>query len=290
MPLTDLPNISWTLSQASKAAELTLGRLHGFRIRIPTDNRIARARSVLTEGSRIPWFDLADDSQTRVAEAMRTVLEQYLITRSIVLPSKELRERLRWLLEGPDLPRNDAKTSAHDVQFELLTGAVLDLAGIRGVRLEEPDWRIPAGDKDIAVAAKRLCSLKSATKRVRKAIGQIRRQGIPGIVLLNLDQLVRGMSAGEAAQFVTSALKEFRQLVARWNAEDVVFALFGFATSFDWVSTEVGGVLGLRVFSKGEIIASPGDLPEAPRIEAKLRLMGHNIITSAARAMDEIPL
>ena len=278
------------MSQASKAAELTLARLHGFRIRIPTNNRLARARSVLIEGSRIPWFDLADDSQKRVGEATRTVFEQYLITRSIVLPSKELRERLRWLLEGPDLPRKDAKTSAHDVQFELLAGAVLALAGISGVRLDEPDWRIPAGDREITVAAKRLSSLKSTTKRVRDAIGQIRRQLIPGIILLNLDQLVGGMSPGEATQFVTSAVKEFRQLVARWKVEDIVFALFGFATSFDWVSTELGGVLRLRVFSKGEIIGSPSDLEDAPRIKAKLRLMGHNIITSAARAMDEIPL
>jgi hypothetical protein len=46
-------------------------------------------------------------------------------------------------------------------------------------------------------------------------------------------------------------------------------------------------VLSTRLFTHGEIIAT--DMSEAPKIEAKLRVIGRNIIASIAATMQEVP-
>jgi hypothetical protein len=214
-------------------------------------------------------------------------MEQYLIVRAVGAASDQLKERLRWLVEGTDLPGASRKTTAHDVQFELVVGAMLVHAGFRDVRLEDPDWRIRIAETEIAVAVKRLSSVKAMVKRVRKAISQIRRYNLPGLILLNLDQLVTRLPPAAAMTRVETVMKQARALVATQRAEDCVEGLFGLSTSFEWLSHPLGDGLGVRPFMHGEVIAR--DLSEVPRIRATLERLGRNIAASVGRTLNEVP-
>ncbi len=160
-------------------------------------------------------------------------------------------------------------------------------AGIQGVRLDEPDWRIVAGDREIGIAAKRVSSTKNYTKLIRKAISQIRAQGSPGVIVLNFDALVGTDAPSQAAGRVTTMVKEARNLVGTLKAEDVVFSLFGFATSFQVLWSSVGGALGIEVFTHGEVIEP--DLSNASNIRGWFDRIGGNIMRSVNRAMQEMP-
>lgn len=285
--LVEYPDASWGLSQALTAARFVEWCLRDYGVRIPEDNRLRRAAHIVDEANQVSWDTLPTEFQRDASEATRTIMEQYMIVRAVTKPDKALRERLRWLLKGEVRPGRKSETQPYDVQFELLVGASLTLAGIEGVRMAEPDWRILAGTREIGITAKRIASVKSLTKRVRRAIGQIRRHGSPGVILLNLDSLHVGHQPGAAAAGVTGILKAARQLVATLDAEDSVFCLFGFATTFEWFLSPVGGALGVHLFSHGEVIAN--ELSEAPQIRAWFDRLGRNVMRSITHAMSEMP-
>jgi len=177
------------LAQSLTAAHFVDWCLRGFGVRIPLENRLKRAAQIVEAGSQAAWEDLSLDYRLQRAQAARTLMEQYLIVRAIIEPNDALKERLRWLLRGEVRPNRRTSTQPYDVQFELFAGAALVHAGIQGVRLEEPDWRIRAGQREIGVAAKRVSSTKNYTKTIRDAIRQIRGQGCPGVIVLNFDAL-----------------------------------------------------------------------------------------------------
>jgi len=281
------PGLSWSFAQSLKAARFVDWCLRDFGVRIPLENRLKRAAQIVETGSQTSWDDLSLDYRLDLAEAARTLMEQYLIVRAVIEPTKALKERLRWLLRGEVRPNRKSSTQPYDVQFELFAGAALVHAGIQGVRLEEPDWRIRAGEREVGVAAKRVSSTKNYTKIVRDAIRQIRGQGCPGVIVLNFDALCGTDVRSEAARRVTAWVKEARALVRTVEAEDVIFCLFGFATSFQVFSSAVGGALGMEVFTHGEVIEP--DLSHASDIKAWFNRIGGNILRSIGRAMQEMP-
>jgi hypothetical protein len=281
------PHLSWSLAQSLTAARFVEWCLQDFGVRIPPENRLQRAAQIVETGSETPWEDLSLDYRLQLSEAARTLMEQYLIVRAIIEPNKALKERLRWLLKGDVRPNRKSSTHPYDVQFELFAGTALIHAGIHGVRLEEPDWRIRAGEREVGVAAKRVSSIKNYTKLVRDAIRQIRRQGCPGVIVLNFDALCSTDVRSEAASRVTALVKEARELVRSVEAEEVIFCLFGFATSFQVLSSAVGGTLGMEVFTHGEVIEP--DLSHAGEIKVWFSRIGGSIIRSVDRAMREMP-
>jgi hypothetical protein len=278
---------SWGFSQALLAAGFVEWSLRDFGLRIPADNRMNRAAQVVQVATQTTWEEMSLEYRQDLSQAARTILEQYLIVRAIHDPNDALKERLRWLLKGSVRPRRKDQTQPYDVQFELFAGAALTHAGIQGVRLDEPDWRVEAGDREIGIAAKRVSSRKNYTKLVHKAISQIRGQGCPGVIVLNFDELIGNDEPLVAADRVTAMVKEARQLVATRKAEDVVFCLFGFATSFELLWSPVGGVLGSQLFTHGEVIEP--NLSNASKIKAWFGLLGSNIMHSVTRAMRDMP-
>jgi len=278
---------SWGFSQALVGARFVEWSLRDFGLRIPSDNRITGAAQILEVATWTPWEEMSVEYRIDLAQAARTILEQYLIVRAIRDPNEALKERLRWLLKGSVRPRRKDQTQPYDVQFELFAGASLTHAGIQGVRLDEPDWRVAAGDREIGIAAKRVSSRKNYTKLVHRAISQIRGQGCPGVIVLNLDAPIGNDDPSAAADRVTAMVKEARKLVATLEAEDVVFCLFGFATSFHLLWSPGGGVLGSELFTHGEVIEP--DLSNASKIKGWFGMLGGNIMRSVNRAMQEMP-
>lgn len=284
----DGPTASWGFSQAVLGAGFVQWSLRNFGLRVPRENRTRRAAEVVELAGQTPWDELAVEFQRDVSQAARTVMEQYLIVRAIAEPNDVLKERLRWLLKGPVAPNRTDDTQPYNVQFELCVGAALTHAGIQGVRLEEPDWRIVAGDREIGIAAKRVSSAKNYAKLVRKAISQMRAHGCPGMIVLNFDPQIATDEPAAAAARVTAMVKEGRELIRTLNAEDVVFGLFGFATSFQVLWSPVGGAVGIEVFTHGELIEP--DLSNASKIRAWFGRIGGNIMRSIRRAMQEMPV
>lgn len=282
------PDASWDFSQALTAARFVDWCLRDFGVRVPPTNRLQLAARIVEIASQTPWEELSLECRQQLSAAARTVMEQYLIVRAITEPHDALKERLRWLLKGAVHQGRKGSTQPYDVQFELFAGATLVHAGIQEVRLEEPDWRIRAGDREIGLAAKRVSSRKNYTKLVRKAVAQIRGQGCPGVIVLNFDALCGTEERFEAAARVTALVKEARQLVATLEAEDVVFCLFGFATSFQLLWSPEGGALGIEVFTHGEVIEP--DLSRATQINAWFSRIGGNVMQSVSRAMHEMPV
>ena len=278
---------SWGFSQAIVGARFVEWSFRDFGLRVPANNRITRAAQILEVATRTPWEEMSAEYRLDLTQAARTVLEQYLIVRAIHDQNKALKDRLRWLLKGSVRPRRKDQTQPYDVQFELFAGAALTHAGIEGVRLDEPDWRVAAGDREVGIAAKRVSSRKNYTKLVRKALSQIRGQGCPGVVVLNFDALIENEDPSAAAGQVTAMVKEARQLVATLNAEDVVFCLFGFATSFELLWSPGGGVLGSQLFTHGEVIEP--NMSNASKITAWFGMLGSNIMRSVTRAMRDMP-
>jgi hypothetical protein len=269
------------------AARFVDWSLRDFGVRVPAENRLQRAAHIVEVGGQTPWEELSLEYRQQLSEAARTLMEQYLIVRAITEPHHAVKERLRWLLKGELRAGRKSSTQPYDVQFELFAGAMLVHAGIQGVRLDEPDWRIRAGSRDIGLAVKRVSSRKNYTKLLRYAIRQIRRQNCPGVIVLNFDALCSGDERSTAAARVTTLVKEARQLVAALAAEDVILCLFGFATSFQVVWPYIDGALGSEVFTHGEVIEP--ELSHAFEIKAWFARLGANIVRSVDRAMQAIP-
>ncbi len=283
----EAPTASWGFSQALVTARFVEWCLRDFGLRVPVENRTRRAADVVERASQTPWDELAVEFRRDLSEAARTVMEQYLIVRAIAEPNDALKERLWWLLKGPLRPGRKDASQPYDVQFELFAGAALMHAGIQGVQLDEPDWRIAAGDREVGIAVKRVSSRKNYAKLVHKAVSQIRNQGCPGVIVMNFDALVGTDKPYEAAVRVTSMVREAREFMRTLEAEDAVFCLFGFATSFNVLWSPLGGALGIEVFTHGEVIEP--DLSNASKIRAWFDRIGGNIMRSIRRAMQELP-
>lgn len=294
-PLGPPPPDSWTIENTLRAADLTLDRLRSLDVRVPTDNRLVRARAYVARSMQVPWNVMSSEDHDLVAEASRTIVEQYLIVRAMLKAGHDVRNRLRRLLEGGDLPWGSVNTEARDTQFELAVGALLWMGGVHGIRLGEPDWRIQAGPSDLGIAVKRLSSRRNRFKRVRNAIEQIHRQGIPGIVILNLDQLAKAPTAEEENESVTRLVREFKQLAEDHNnkcaitgADGWVLGIFGFVAGFEWLNHFDVGVLGLRVFYHAELLVD--SLARAPAIHSTLALLAKNAKRDLAAAFSDSEL
>jgi hypothetical protein len=90
---------------------------------------------------------------------------------------------VRRMLEDSGLPQDSgAETPGRDAQFELFVAAVCQSAGLEPVGYEEPDVICSLDGVRYAIAAKRVKSLGSLDKRVKKAAEQIQRASLPGII------------------------------------------------------------------------------------------------------------
>lgn len=186
------PGFRLQIGDLLASAAATLARLHALGVALPPSNRLARARSqvegLLREADThgplnvdAAWF----------GELLRTMLEHHLIVRCIDASDPREVELVGAILSGGDTPAEDRRTHARDTQLELVVATMLRLAGVVGVHLGEPDLRIPAGSETLGIAVKRISSRKQLSKRLKKAVRQIRSQDQRGLVVVGLDALGR---------------------------------------------------------------------------------------------------
>jgi len=176
----------WDGQQLLRAAEYVRSRAHhhlGGRV---LGSRLAANAQLIASNLVVP-HDHAVVQQR--FDANRSTIEFFWIVRALdrglICPDYRLERAVRGFpgrYAGGD-------TSPWDFQQELLWHSALVLGGIAGVRVEEPDLTIQAGEQRIALAIKRLSTLKGARsdERSREAARQIGRSGHPGAIILQID-------------------------------------------------------------------------------------------------------
>lgn len=96
------------------------------------------------------------------------------------------KRRLSQLISGAELPTNESDAaSARDFQFESFVGAVCELSGY-GVQFDEPDLVISGDGGPFGIAAKRPRNDRKVEKHCKKAIRQIRKSGMRGLIALDV--------------------------------------------------------------------------------------------------------
>jgi hypothetical protein len=94
---------------------------------------------------------------------------------------------LRKLVKDSVLPQNDRATSpGRDAAFEIHIGAVCTASRFLPVAWEEPDVTCFLDGTKHGFAAKRLKNMRRLQQRVSKAVKQIGRSGLPGLIILDL--------------------------------------------------------------------------------------------------------
>jgi hypothetical protein len=174
----------------------TEARLATFGIPIPAGNRLLRARKMLedVQARRLILSATDDALLNRVTEAQWTIVEQYFATRALGRPGRRLsdthRRKLEEMLSGTDTPEDDRNHLARNTQFELYIAALFTMGDLPCV-LEEPDLRFEHLGRPHGVAAKRVRSFRKAAKNALKAADQVLASGLPGVVAVNVDVLLK---------------------------------------------------------------------------------------------------
>jgi hypothetical protein len=172
------------LTRAENAAYVieTLRKL-GFALN--PSSRLMRMHRVLQQGktefgTRDFWIALESDrDMVQLGFALRELQADggNLAFRNVV-------ERL---LNDSVLPQHDRKDSAgRDAQFELYLAAVCQKAKLLPVGYDEPDVTCFIDGEPFCIAAKRIKSVKQASKRIKVAAGQISNGTRPGIIALDM--------------------------------------------------------------------------------------------------------
>ena len=271
-------------------ARFAVARLRELGVAIPPGNRLDRARAkvdrLLREAQEGEEGGEVVVDTVRFGEMLRTLLEHYLIVRSIDEDDPREVQHVASILSGSDAPVDDASSRSRDAQFELLVATVLRLGGVVGVHLGEPDLRIPAGAETLGVAVKRLSSAKQLTKRVKKAVAQIRGQGQRGLVVVGLDALVEAQSVDIASTESARLTAECRRVLRDYRYEEDVVGVLGLATRFLPVVSVEGVVIGIHIDAHLELVAP---LEEAGPIRLRLALIGRNVMRSIGRELAHLP-
>jgi len=169
-----------------------------FGVRVPPTGRHQRAlkliRSVNDEALRLDPTDA--QLLRRLQHAHRDAYELFLIAYAASLRRKRADspftiQRLQALMSGRELGGGDPHP--RNIQFELYVAAMLVLGSLE-VTDGEPDLRLLYGTETIGVAAKRLTSLTptQADRNFGKAVDQIARSRLRGLVAINLDSRFSG--------------------------------------------------------------------------------------------------
>jgi hypothetical protein len=151
---------------------------------------------------------------------MNAIVEVYQL-RKIVKAAESSSQREMWrprlipLISGAESPKNEAcAASARDSQFESFIGAVFELSGF-GVEFAEPDLIISDDHQRFAIAAKRPRNAQAVDKNCKKAVRQIRKSGLPGLIALDLsfalqaDRCINGNDSRAGVLYVDAVANSF---------------------------------------------------------------------------------
>ncbi len=141
------------------------------------------------------------------------VLEQHTIVR-VVNPTGRLsavgRQKLRAMLGGPDITKDETNSIARNTQFELYVGAVLAFGGV-SLELEEPDLTVQYLGRVTGIAAKRVRSPPELERRVGDPVEPVTRSGSPVSSRSTLIAWLPGLERPRQLTFWQDVLSEIKK-------------------------------------------------------------------------------
>lgn len=155
-------------------------------IRVPPASRLWQMNKLLNSGTATiepnhPDFEIALEAE-RDLQMLGFVFDHCPST----LRTAAFLERLEKLVSDAVLPQNNrTKSPGRDAAFELFIGAVCVAGKLLPVAWEEPDVTCVWNDVKYGFAAKRIKNLKNLETRIREAVIQVERSGLPGVIVLD---------------------------------------------------------------------------------------------------------
>ncbi len=155
-------------------------------VRVPPSSRLKRMHDLLVADEGMiepsdPEFETALEAE-RDMQLLAFVFDQLAAAE----PNDEYRRLVKKVVDDSVLPNHDRTQSVgRNAAFELFVGAICTSAQMLSVAWEEPDVTCVFDGIKYAFAAKRLKSVNSLLARVRKAVEQIDRSGLPGVIALD---------------------------------------------------------------------------------------------------------
>jgi hypothetical protein len=233
--------------------EGSLRHLARMGVTIPANCRQKRALALLRRINRPDGALKPDDPAflRRVESSWRTTWETILITHAAFERRRQraktpfTNRQLRRMLGGDELGDTPSATAARDTQFELFVAALFAHTPV-DVLAGEPDIRVSLGPERIGIAAKRIRSLKPQriAERVEKAIEQIRRSGLRGMLAINLDARLEGAQLPPMAEERVTLFVEKLDIILDYLKPCVedpnVLGVMVFAQCARWVFPEAG--------------------------------------------------
>lgn len=176
-----------TLRTRLEISSFVIATIEAEGVRVPPSSRLRRMHdlyhsAVGTIGPAHPGYEMALEGE-RDMQILAFAFDQLAGSE----PSDAYRDRLRKLVRDSVLPQDDPmKSPGRDAAFEVYVGAVCTAAKLLPVKWEEPDISCVLDDTKYGFAVKRLKSLGRLRERVRDAVDQISRCGLPGVIVLDL--------------------------------------------------------------------------------------------------------
>jgi hypothetical protein len=174
--------------------ELVTDRLRALGVRVDASTRfgqVARAASRLKSDPqilRVPHPDLP-----MMAYAVQDAFELELILLHLwkcgVPPDQEERRR-RLCLDDPLPKTTPGKTQGRDLQFEMVVEAKCVAGGLDAVADETTDVRCMLAGRSFGVACKRCQTEDSTVRACEKGSEQILASGAPGVLAIDVSQVV----------------------------------------------------------------------------------------------------
>lgn len=233
---------------------------------VPASSRLPSARACIARNRGRGVIDPTTHSELseRLLESHRSIIELFLIAAALDGPGDSLAGVIPKAIMGHELTREDRNSEGRNFQFEVLTAALVRLAGIHGVKSREPDVLVTAGSSTIGIAAKRIVSLdrRAREKHLRKAVRQLKREGSAGFVFLNLDAVIENgfvhQGHEEAVRLLSDLTEESRKYVERVDRDGMAQGIFGFATLLGWDASSSPAALSLDVTCHAALIVPEG--------------------------------
>lgn len=161
---------------------------------------------------------------------------------------------VRKVVKDPVLPQeNLEKSDGRDAQFEMLVGAVCQKAEMHPVRFDEPDVTCVFDGVKYGIAAKRLKNAGNIDSRVKKAIEQIGRSGLPGVIALDVSvalnrdnlRITECLPHENFGQLLQDEIGRFREkhaleIMGRVGSVPAIGVLFMYHQVRMWTPTEWG--------------------------------------------------
>ena len=204
-------------ARAVAFAEWTLERFRELGVALKPGNRLERARQAAADLHAHNFVLRPEDAAgvEYASEALRTIWEFTLIARTVPQGHPPTVAKLEAMLKGAPLAHADTNTTGRDTQFELLIAALFAVGDVL-IRGAEPDWRFLMHGRELGLAVKRVRSAKKLAARVSAGAAQLQANGVDGLVVVNVEPFLHGLStAGGAA----AAGRRFDERVAPLRAQ-----------------------------------------------------------------------